>query len=154
MAGPHDTAIPPATEPEIAVHLGTANVAGRDETLLLSRRGEIALIDFDRGARLRFPLMGMDTVQTTNADVIERHRKAFVTLARQNYGMDYLRSVPTTPIPSGKALVHNNAAAAEPLGTNGFRAWLVGASDRRHTRREPCGCGWAPEAGPHYRRVS
>jgi hypothetical protein len=86
MAGPRGRTIPPATEPETAVHLGTANVAGRDETLLLSRRGEIALIDFDRGLRLR-PLT-MDTLKTTNANVIERHRKAFVALARQNYGAE------------------------------------------------------------------
>jgi hypothetical protein len=68
--------------------------------------------------------------------------------------MDYLRSTPTAPIPPGKALVHNNVASAEPLGTNGFRAWLVEANDRRHTRREPCGCGWAAGAGSHYRRTS
>jgi hypothetical protein len=136
-------------EPEGAVHLGTASIPGRVETLLLSRRGEIALIDFDRGAKLR-PLM-MDTLQTTNAAVIERHQKAFIVLARLNYGMDYLRDTPHHPPPPGKVLVHNLRQPSEPLGTNGFRAWLINANDRRHARRERCDCGWAPKLGLHYR---
>jgi hypothetical protein len=152
MADPHDTTSASETEPVDAVHLGTATIPSRGKTLLLGRKGQRFLIDFDRGAELQ-PFT-MDTTVTDDPAEIERHRKSFIALARRNYGMDYLRDTPTTPIPPGKVLVHNLRRALEPLGTNGFRAWLVDANDRRHVRREPCRCGWAPEAGPHYRRVS
>jgi len=65
--------------------------------------------------------------------------------------MEYLGRLPTA-IPTGKALVHNNVQPGRRPGSNGFRAYLVGIDDDRwRTCRVTCGCGWAPELGPHFR---
>jgi hypothetical protein len=79
--------------------------------------------------------------------------QAIAERLKEATGMEYLDRLPAA-IQPGKVLVHNRAQSAQSLGMNGFRAWLVDAADRRHALREVCDCGWAPELGPHYRRVS
>jgi len=37
--------------------------------------------------------------------------------------MRYLAHLPRQPIPKGRFLVHNHINPANPLGSNGFRAW-------------------------------
>jgi hypothetical protein len=72
--------------------------------------------------------------------------------------MEYLADVPMRPPEDGRVIVHNRV---EPLnfypmwkpGRDGFRAWL---SDRGWTSSEgrtliQCDCGWAAQAGDHYR---
>ena len=59
----------------------------------------------------------------------------------------YLGRLPTG-VPADRWLVHNHVRPTRRLGSRGFRAWLVKAGA---DRVEPCGCGWAPELGPHYR---
>jgi hypothetical protein len=63
------------------------------------------------------------------------------------FEMTYLRRLPTT-VPPDRCLVHNNVQPARRLGTRGFRAWLVPANQ---PGLAVCGCGWAPELGPHFR---
>ena len=62
--------------------------------------------------------------------------------------MRYLVEVPAA-VPDGQWLVHNNVRPTRRLGSRGFRAWL---SEPDAKRWMPCGCGWAPEVGSHYRR--
>jgi hypothetical protein len=50
-------------------------------------------------------------------------------------------------IPPGLLLIHNRVRPARRQGTRGFRYWLAPADDRCVL----CECGWAPEAGAHYR---
>ena len=57
---------------------------------------------------------------------------------------EYLTNLPET-VPAGKILVHNLGRSLR----DGFRAWLVPATER--ARYVPCNCGWAPELGTHYR---
>ncbi len=49
--------------------------------------------------------------------------------------------------PPGRVLVHNNAPPGELLGPDGFRAWTQPAQHGAVL----CACGWAPDAGPHFR---
>ena len=61
---------------------------------------------------------------------------------------DYLWRTPKADeVPAGRVVVHNSVRPALRLGTRGFRAWVAAP----HDRLEPCGCGWAPELGVHYR---
>lgn len=59
---------------------------------------------------------------------------------------DYLRTIPTE-VPAGRVVVHSTVRPTRRLGSRGFRAWL--STPGAHL--EPCGCGWAPELGVHYR---
>jgi hypothetical protein len=60
----------------------------------------------------------------------------------------YVQTIPdATRVPDGMVLVHNHVRPARRQGERGFRFWLQVASGRL----EPCECGWAPEAGGHYR---
>ncbi len=62
---------------------------------------------------------------------------------------EYLTRTPSADdVPAGRVVVHNQVNPARRLGTRGFRAWLT-APDAQ--KLEPCGCGWAPEIGEHYR---
>jgi hypothetical protein len=62
--------------------------------------------------------------------------------------MDYVSKVPGA-VPPGKVLVHNvmPRRSNQPLGRDGFRAWLAEPADRW----ERCACGWAPGLPEHYR---
>jgi hypothetical protein len=63
-------------------------------------------------------------------------------------GVNYLTGIPKPlDVPPGRIVVHNHDKPASRLGTRGFRAWTDEPSDRYGV----CGCGWAPELGPHYR---
>ena len=53
-------------------------------------------------------------------------------------GMKYISKIPKV-VPAGKLLCHNHVRPAEPINTNGFRAWLADPSDSY----ERCDCGWA-----------
>ena len=65
--------------------------------------------------------------------------------------MRYVRgfTIPRQRPPAGRVLVHNHVrhTPAFVCGQNGFRAWTQ-VKTRRLVR---CACGWAPEAGTHYR---
>jgi hypothetical protein len=61
--------------------------------------------------------------------------------------VEYLTRLPAA-VPAGRALVHNHVRPTRRLGLRGFRAWLVDDDD---PKIEPCGCGWAPELGQHFR---
>jgi hypothetical protein len=64
----------------------------------------------------------------------------------QSKGMTYLQRLPEA-IPKGQFLVHNSARPTDPLGSQGFRAWLQAQDEHL----EPCDCAWTPELGTHYR---
>jgi hypothetical protein len=67
-------------------------------------------------------------------------------------GVRYLDRTPTEPYSDGLLIVHNQVSPAEELGVRGFRAWLAShEGDGVEFPVEPCACGWAPEAGTHYR---
>jgi hypothetical protein len=70
-------------------------------TYLLSRRGQIGTIDFDRGAALQ----PFDAVMrlTNGSTAVERHRKAADKFAREQHGMQYLDRL-LDAIPPGAAL--------------------------------------------------
>jgi hypothetical protein len=57
------------------------------------------------------------------------------------------RILPAELIPEGVVVVHNNVRPRRRLGYDGFRAWVQAPDDRLVI----CLCGWAPEAGVHYR---
>jgi hypothetical protein len=57
------------------------------------------------------------------------------------------RILPAELIPDGVVVVHNHVRPRRRLNWEGFRAWVQAPTDRL----ERCGCGWAPETGPHYR---
>ncbi len=59
--------------------------------------------------------------------------------------MKYVAHIPKS-IPPDLILVHN-IVRPQPLGHNGFRAWL----DAPEPRYVPCDCGWAPDIQTHYR---
>ena len=64
----------------------------------------------------------------------------------------YLTATPRKPRSDGLLVVHNQVRPAEELGLRGFRAWLAEPEGDEY-EVEPCSCGWAPEAGTHYRVV-
>lgn len=77
--------------------------------------------------------------------------------AEAERGMIYLSQLPAT-IPAGYVLVHNlrpgrrrGAPGSRISAASGFRAWLSAPDPKRW---EPCSCGWAPEAGQHFRPVA
>ncbi len=61
---------------------------------------------------------------------------------------DYLLVIPDE-VPPDRLLVHNGVRPTRRLGLRGFRAWLAPLDERLVV----CDCGWAPEAGMHYRVV-
>jgi hypothetical protein len=67
---------------------------------------------------------------------------------RHKYGITYLSKIPTADqVPDDLVVVHNNVyPVARRLGMRGSRAWLQQPADLA-----VCDCGWAPEAGTHYR---
>lgn len=74
--------------------------------------------------------------------------KTSSTLSVSCTTMRYLTSIPRTPIPKGKIVVHNHVRPTALLGGNGFRAW----TDVPDAKYERCRCQWA--AGilkEHYR---
>ena len=65
---------------------------------------------------------------------------------------DYLHRLPPPSWrpPAGKVLAHNHVyPVADRPGSRGSRCWLQPPG--AEPQLEPCGCGWAPELGPHYR---
>jgi hypothetical protein len=64
-------------------------------------------------------------------------------------GAPLLARVPAPlDVPAGLVVVHaGDGGPASRIGWRGFRAWLAPES----AGLEPCGCGWAPRLGRHYR---
>jgi hypothetical protein len=62
--------------------------------------------------------------------------------------MRYLSRIPRK-LPQGQVLVHNRVQPASPIGMNGFRIWRQSLADK--PKLTICKCGWAPQAGVHYR---
>ena len=64
----------------------------------------------------------------------------------------YVKSGVPDTVPPGHRLVHNHIYrdATTPVGTRGFRAWIV-PDDVTDPPLLECGCGWAPAVPVHYR---
>jgi hypothetical protein len=78
-----------------------------------------------------------------------RGRKAAQEKRDADADPEVLSELPTF-IPENKWLVHNNAQPVNPLGTNGFEAWLQKPNP---ANLQACNCGWAPALGQHYREI-
>ena len=67
--------------------------------------------------------------------------------------MQYLTTVPQLPPTDGNVIVHNHVrpegfTATWGPGWAGWRAWL----SKPGPDLIECDCGWAPQAGDHYRK--
>jgi hypothetical protein len=87
------------------------------------------------------------TIARSGYGVEQSMSKRHIRLAIVNEKHVYLFAVPKA-IPGGWHLVHNHIQpSTRRIGSRGFRIWLK----REKRGLEPCGCGFAPELGTHYR---
>jgi hypothetical protein len=72
------------------------------------------------------------------------------TITIDGHELQTLRgTVARLTVPPGKVVAHNHIRPRRTLGLSGFRAYATDPAE--HV--EPCGCGWAPEPGQHYRII-